>query len=104
MFGSRFGPLMATRLAGSRSPTKADKAPSRRAFLRALMATFAAAQLDPLFRAILHDRTLMAEAAELSGDAITDRKSTRLNSSHPSISYAVFCLKKKKKNKTYSNL
>src|SRR5207249_5668752 len=27
---------------------------------------------------------------------ITDRKSTRLNSSHVSISYAVFCLKKKK--------
>src|SRR5690348_17434864 len=30
-----------------------------------------------------------------------DRKSTRLNSSHPSISYAVFCLKKK--NKTNNN-
>src|SRR5438876_8526264 len=30
-----------------------------------------------------------------------DRKSTRLNSSHPSISYAVFCLKKKKKKRTY---
>src|SRR5690348_17417662 len=29
---------------------------------------------------------------------IQDRKSTRLNSSRPSISYAVFCLKKKKKN------
>src|SRR5699024_12449759 len=29
---------------------------------------------------------------------IADRKSTRLNSSHVSISYAVFCLKKKKKN------
>src|SRR5437899_8312910 len=28
----------------------------------------------------------------------TDRKSTRLNSSHLGISYAVFCLKKKKKN------
>src|SRR6266480_6610700 len=28
-----------------------------------------------------------------------DRKSTRLNSSHMSISYAVFCLKKKKKKK-----
>src|SRR3712207_7386522 len=27
-----------------------------------------------------------------------DRKSTRLNSSHANISYAVFCLKKKKKN------
>src|SRR4051794_41612685 len=31
-----------------------------------------------------------------------DRKSTRLNSSHPSISYAVFCLKKKKKNVKYT--
>src|SRR5690242_20753205 len=30
-----------------------------------------------------------------------DRKSTRLNSSHMSISYAVFCLKKKKKKKKY---
>src|SRR3712207_8803433 len=29
-----------------------------------------------------------------------DRKSTRLNSSHANISYAVFCLKKKKKNNT----
>src|SRR5690625_8036098 len=32
----------------------------------------------------------------------TDRKSTRLNSSHVAISYAVFCLKKKKK--TYNHL
>src|SRR5438876_2277844 len=32
-----------------------------------------------------------------------DRKSTRLNSSHPSISYAVFCLKKKKKRKHLPN-
>src|SRR6266581_948998 len=31
--------------------------------------------------------------------ATRDRRSTRLNSSHPSISYAVFCLKKKKKQK-----
>src|SRR5438876_2483774 len=31
-----------------------------------------------------------------------DRKSTRLNSSHPSISYAVFCLKKKKNKKKNS--
>src|SRR5256885_9261169 len=36
-----------------------------------------------------------------SGDVFSlDRKSTRLNSSHLVISYAVFCLKKKKKNKT----
>src|SRR3712207_8993459 len=30
-------------------------------------------------------------------EALQDRKSTRLNSSHANISYAVFCLKKKKK-------
>src|SRR5690348_18116186 len=34
-------------------------------------------------------------APRVLGDG--DRKSTRLNSSHPSISYAVFCLKKKTK-------
>src|SRR5690348_1811215 len=43
-----------------------------------------------------------AEVIELhhphKADAPSDRKSTRLNSSHPSISYAVFCLKKKKKS------
>src|SRR5690348_17976871 len=33
-----------------------------------------------------------------------DRKSTRLNSSHPSISYAVFCLKKKKKNREFKSI
>src|SRR5690349_23582568 len=33
-----------------------------------------------------------------------DRKSTRLNSSHVEISYAVFCLKKKKKDMQKSNL
>src|SRR3712207_7159247 len=33
-------------------------------------------------------------------DSDEDRKSTRLNSSHANISYAVFCLKKKKKIKT----
>src|SRR3712207_8840837 len=34
------------------------------------------------------------------GDLVGDRKSTRLNSSHANISYAVFCLKKKKKRTT----
>src|SRR2546430_10187285 len=33
----------------------------------------------------------------LRGEVPVDRKSTRLNSSHSQISYAVFCLKKKKK-------
>src|SRR5207248_9500282 len=43
----------------------------------------------------------LLEEAGLADDAremvFTDRKSTRLNSSHRTISYAVFCLKKKKK-------
>src|SRR6266487_6269282 len=39
---------------------------------------------------------LLVGAAALSPARGEDRKSTRLNSSHPSISYAVFCLKKKK--------
>src|SRR3712207_7918565 len=38
--------------------------------------------------------------AELAG-AGSDRKSTRLNSSHANISYAVFCLKKKKNTYTF---
>src|SRR5438876_7721811 len=38
-----------------------------------------------------------AQAVRVLQAAAEDRKSTRLNSSHPSISYAVFCLKKKKK-------
>src|SRR3989449_4026995 len=35
-------------------------------------------------------------------EILVDRKSTRLNSSHGYISYAVFCLKKKKKKATYT--
>src|SRR2546429_9128374 len=37
-----------------------------------------------------------------SGELDSDRKSTRLNSSHGYISYAVFCLKKKKKSNNNS--
>src|SRR3712207_7409455 len=39
---------------------------------------------------------LEAGGAPRSGEMRLDRKSTRLNSSHANISYAVFCLKKKK--------
>src|SRR2546427_9240052 len=41
---------------------------------------------------------LMVEVERIGAHG--DRKSTRLNSSHSQISYAVFCLKKKKKNST----
>src|SRR3989442_1934771 len=43
-----------------------------------------------------HDRR--ARARILAAQTSLDRKSTRLNSSHVRISYAVFCLKKKKKH------
>src|SRR5690242_21217390 len=45
------------------------------------------------------DRPAAAEFSHQPGSDELDRKSTRLNSSHMSISYAVFCLKKKKKKK-----
>src|SRR2546427_13282882 len=41
---------------------------------------------------------IVAHTRNGSGGRRRDRKSTRLNSSHSQISYAVFCLKKKKKN------
>src|SRR3712207_8404473 len=37
----------------------------------------------------------------LTAASVIDRKSTRLNSSHANISYAVFCLKKKKKHTSH---
>src|SRR3989454_2089338 len=54
--------------------------------------------LGPVRAVLLHQRgflVLHASAVVLDGGA--DRKSTRLNSSHLVISYAVFCLKKKNK-------
>src|SRR5690348_18066636 len=71
-------------------------------------------------RSILEELAIMAAEEDRIGDAgrvsgsiyhgdhdhyeflTEDRKSTRLNSSHPSISYAVFCLKKKNTSTTRS--
>src|SRR5699024_12328969 len=48
-------------------------------------------------RAVLKNNNYEDEDGEMVyRDVLVDRKSTRLNSSHVSISYAVFCLKKKK--------
>src|SRR2546430_4091747 len=53
-----------------------------------------------LSRQARHDAlTGLANRFEFERRAKKDRKSTRLNSSHSQISYAVFCLKKKKKTK-----
>src|SRR5690606_40381892 len=47
-------------------------------------------------REYIHALWVLHRLDVLSTDLIKDRKSTRLNSSHVKISYAVFCLKKKK--------
>src|SRR5207253_10770735 len=48
-----------------------------------------------MFRSV--NVVLADTAPRPGGDSTVDRKSTRLNSSHVAISYAVFCLKKKNK-------
>src|SRR3712207_6984144 len=61
--------------------------------------TTVAALIDPLFESL--PDALHGPAQHTVSFAISftlDRKSTRLNSSHANISYAVFCLKKKKKH------
>src|SRR2546430_7534641 len=51
-----------------------------------------------------HQRQHHREAGEdRAGHEVRDRKSTRLNSSHSQISYAVFCLKKKTNPNRYYN-
>src|SRR5262245_65211365 len=48
----------------------------------------------------IEDSAFVIEAGRITeAESSIDRKSTRLNSCHLGISYAVFCLKKKKKNK-----
>src|SRR3712207_7531028 len=49
------------------------------------------------------DRGSDSESASSGSSGSIDRKSTRLNSSHANISYAVFCLKKKKIVSEYTN-
>src|SRR5688572_30999349 len=51
-------------------------------------------------KALWHRETDPATAR--ASETTEDRKSTRLNSSHSQISYAVFCLKKKKKNNEHT--
>src|SRR3989442_4460002 len=65
-----------------------------RSVLRMGRREVAAAEIVVVFLLAVIGERLAAQLP--AGDAATDRKSTRLNSSHVRISYAVFCLKKKK--------
>src|SRR5690625_6819718 len=64
----------------------------RLVFVR-LHAMHEASDLRPVLQGITYDRTVIVDLDRSEEDV--DRKSTRLNSSHVAISYAVFCLKKK---------
>src|SRR3712207_7281232 len=55
--------------------------------------------LDVLGLEATADREEWGYRVRLADGMVLDRKSTRLNSSHANISYAVFCLKKKKKTR-----
>src|SRR5689334_25360268 len=61
--------------------------------------SLSAAEARALQAEIANMRRQLAEESARAHTLAVDRKSTRLNSSHSSISYAVFCLKKKKKKK-----
>src|SRR5690348_18001206 len=70
------------------------------AFNRAMLRTAGRVADGVLGHGLFTDRwwaeAVDPELARGCASGARDRKSTRLNSSHPSISYAVFCLKKKK--------
>src|SRR3712207_7860908 len=83
---------------------------------RSYVAKYALNQLGKKRFAIIHDSTTYGQpladvvrktVQDAGGQVVAfegiseDRKSTRLNSSHANISYAVFCLKKKKKIKIH---
>src|SRR3712207_169328 len=77
------------RLRGNERPP-ADEAPPSHA-LRTILAR------QNLLISAMFNLTEMVEELLLASGKPRDRKSTRLNSSHANISYAVFCLKKKKR-------
>src|ERR1035437_10665540 len=54
----------------------------------------------PIYRSTRLPQTCRSAGSSRMRGVLPDRKSTRLNSSHANISYAVFCLKKKQHNST----
>src|SRR3989475_9154790 len=84
---------VASGYASSRSAVASSLVRSQRAMLPAPMSCTACGE------AVMAAETGVGVTGAVCGwgGAVGDRKSTRLNSSHSQISYAVFCLKKKKK-------
>src|SRR6267142_5184055 len=91
--------------------TPADRPPPPTATVKAYQRRLLVAGTDlPDESELRFDSSVPVQEILLTNPAVADlppeadRKSTRLNSSHMSISYAVFCLKKKKKNNYFSLL
>src|SRR5205814_9045707 len=80
---------------GPPQPARAGRSAARKR-RRSPRSTRRAADVPPMARAVRLQLRLPAKPSR----SARDRKSTRLNSSHLGISYAVFCLKKKKKENT----
>src|SRR5690348_17379325 len=87
-----------------RSPRDLHSFPTRRSsdLVGARSVAVGAARAVEEMRRVEHEKvepgdldSMDRSLAALQQRVLVDRKSTRLNSSHPSISYAVFCLKKK---------
>src|SRR5205809_1380992 len=79
-----------------------DALPILTLFFASGIARMLTGQVDDLDEAPI--RPVGEQSAFIGGIAAADRKSTRLNSSHGYISYAVFCLKKKKKHNKNTNM
>src|SRR2546430_6173803 len=70
-----------------------------RLFAEQVVPLLASGAVRPVIDRIFPMAEVRAAHERIESNESLDRKSTRLNSSHSQISYAVFCLKKKKKNK-----
>src|SRR5262245_65102874 len=93
-----------------RRPPRSTLFPYTTLFRSSATGLLAGAAPRPPSQEIDEERTQIVEDVDedrerplRSGCVPQDRKSTRLNSSHLGISYAVFCLKKKKKQKKYKS-
>src|SRR5437868_7478022 len=80
-----------------RSDTKSAAGAIFRCYLQGILQI---TEFAPLGNGCLESIRSVVDGTAVVDLGAKDRKSTRLNSSHVSISYAVFCLKKKNKNKT----
>src|SRR3712207_7963146 len=76
---------------------RSEPAPSSAPAPRAVLFDVDGTLVDTVYQHVIAWWEAFAEHGhDVSGFDVQDRKSTRLNSSHANISYAVFCLKKKK--------